>query len=65
MNRCDKPSDSPPAEHPPAAPPATDHEVPLRTSTELMGAHSEIRIAHGDTVYRLRRTAMGKLILTK
>jgi hemin uptake protein HemP len=34
-------------------------------SEELFGAGSEVCIQHGEAVYRLRRTAQGKLILTK
>lgn len=34
-------------------------------SSELFGGAQEIEIAHGDAVYRLRLTALGKLILTK
>lgn len=43
--------------------------APLRRlqSTDLFGpgAGPEIEIEHGDAVYRLRRTSLGKLILTK
>ena len=34
-------------------------------STELFGPSREIEIEHGQAVYRLRLTALGKLILTK
>jgi len=34
-------------------------------STELLGSAQEIEIEHGQAVYRLRLTALGKLILTK
>ena len=34
-------------------------------SQALLGAAQEVEIAHGLDVYRLRRTALGKLILTK
>ena len=34
-------------------------------SAELLGANQEIEIEHGPAVYRLRQTALGKLILTK
>lgn len=34
-------------------------------SRELLGAASEIEIAHRSQTYRLRRTSLGKLILTK
>ena len=35
------------------------------TSEQLFADFPEVQIAHGDAVYRLRRTALGKLILTK
>lgn len=34
-------------------------------STELFGPLHEIEIEHGQAVYRLRLTSLGKLILTK
>lgn len=34
-------------------------------SRQLFGPHAEVTIAHGDAVYRLRITSLGKLILTK
>jgi hemin uptake protein HemP len=34
-------------------------------SAELFDGEQQIEIEHGDAVYRLRRTALGKLILTK
>jgi hemin uptake protein HemP len=34
-------------------------------STELFGPELEIEIEHGQAVYRLRQTSLGKLILTK
>lgn len=34
-------------------------------SVELFGPHQEIEIEHGSAIYRLRQTALGKLILTK
>jgi len=34
-------------------------------STELFGHLHEIEIEHGQSVYRLRLTSLGKLILTK
>lgn len=34
-------------------------------SDELFGAAAEVQIVHGAQVYRLRKTALGKLILTK
>lgn len=47
----------------PAASPASRR--PRWTSSELFGAADEIEIEHGDAVYRMRITSMGKLILTK
>jgi hemin uptake protein HemP len=34
-------------------------------SADLFGPLHEIEIEHGQAVYRLRRTSLGKLILTK
>jgi hemin uptake protein HemP len=34
-------------------------------SAELFGPMQEIEIEHGQAVYRLRLTSLGKLILTK
>jgi hemin uptake protein HemP len=34
-------------------------------SAELFGAGQEVEIEHGQAVYRLRLTSLGKLILTK
>lgn len=41
--------------------------TPLRrlASSSLLRGDTEIEIAHGPVVYRLRQTALGKLILTK
>ena len=35
------------------------------SSTELLGKQTELLIEHGDSLYRLRVTSQGKLILTK
>jgi hemin uptake protein HemP len=62
--------------HPPAAPhsPAASTcpsaangpgSPPHWHSRQLFGPHAEVSIAHGDAVYRLRVTSLGKLILTK
>jgi hemin uptake protein HemP len=44
-------------------------EVPVRSgeinSQELFQSEREVRIRHGDQTYRLRVTALNKLILTK
>jgi hemin uptake protein HemP len=59
---------------PPAAPspaqaaPAWAAPLPVRriTSASLFqGTHTEVQIEHQQQVYRLRVTALGKLILTK
>jgi hemin uptake protein HemP len=34
-------------------------------SSELLGSAREVAIEHGGQIYRLRLTALGKLILTK
>ena len=34
-------------------------------SAELFGNNQEIEIEHGGSCYRLRQTALGKLIMTK
>jgi hemin uptake protein HemP len=39
--------------------------VPRLRSVELFGPHKEILIEHQAQLYRLRLTALGKLILTK
>lgn len=59
--------------HPPQAPSAAD--APAATvrsaaprvvcSQSLFDGASELQIEHRGTLYRLRQTAMGKLILTK
>jgi len=44
-------------------------EVPVRSgeinSQDLFQSEREVRILHGDQTYRLRVTALNKLILTK
>jgi hemin uptake protein HemP len=40
------------------------HRAPIRSS-ELFGEAVEVLIEHHAQVYRLRRTSLGKLILTK
>lgn len=59
-----------PAAVPPVKPPAlpaTRSGAGSRRwrSAELFGQASEVEIEHGQAVYRLRRTSLGKLILTK
>ncbi len=50
----------------PAAPPVQPGEVPQRIDSALLlrGAN-ELLIDHHGVLYRLRQTALGKLILTK
>jgi hemin uptake protein HemP len=50
-------------ELPGAAPGAT--APPRWRSADLLGSGQEIEIEHGESVYRLRLTSLGKLILTK
>jgi len=45
--------------------PARAANVRSITSEQLFGEFPEVQIAHGDAVYRLRQTSLGKLILTK
>lgn len=39
--------------------------IPRFAFDSLCAGNSEILITHGDAVYRLRQTSLGKLILTK
>jgi hemin uptake protein HemP len=45
--------------------PARAANVRSITSEQLFAEFPEVQIAHGDAVYRLRQTSLGKLILTK
>ena len=45
--------------------PAGAPKVRVLTSEQLFDGFPEVQIAHGDAVYRLRQTSLGKLILTK
>ena len=47
------------------AAPARMAHVRSITSEQLFADFPEVQIAHGDAVYRLRQTSLGKLILTK
>lgn len=50
----------------PATPPRRSPAEPVRTtSAALFKGAREIEIDHGGAIYRLRQTALGKLILTK
>jgi hemin uptake protein HemP len=61
---CGSPPVPVPAQHPAqaATPPARARRW---RSDELIGAGKEVEISHAGAVYRLRVTALGKLILTK
>jgi hemin uptake protein HemP len=50
-----------------AAIPAPARVAPVRSigSEQLFAGFPEVQITHGDAVYRLRQTSLGKLILTK
>ena len=65
-------SPAPPAQHATRAPAAsTAQPVPaaaprrIRSDALFEGTAVEIEIEHQQQVYRLRRTSLGKLILTK
>jgi hemin uptake protein HemP len=54
----------------PASPPASRGPGPSQgrprwRSAELLGSAQEVEIEHGQAVYRLKLTSLGKLILTK
>jgi len=51
--------------HGDAGPPSPGPRVRLITSTQLLAGFPEVQIVHGDAIYRLRQTSLGKLILTK
>lgn len=53
------PADRADAQRPRSAP------QPRLHSDDLFVAGPVVEIAHGDAIYRLRRTSLGKLILTK
>jgi len=48
-----------------AAPRPASSTCPQWDSRTLLGQAEQAEIHHGDQVYRLRLTALGKLILTK
>jgi hemin uptake protein HemP len=56
----------PPVEDPqPDAPRPKPNARRSYISEQLFGEHTEVEILHRDATYRLRLTALGKLILTK
>jgi len=48
-----------------AAPTAATEPRPRVASTDILHGSSEVEIDHRGTLYRLRVTSLGKLILTK
>lgn len=69
---CPAPPPTPAAQRASASPAAQASGRPPTTvssrrwrSADLFGPTQEIEIEHGESVYRLRRTSLGKLILTK
>jgi hemin uptake protein HemP len=62
----DRDRDTPPASAR-AAPcePANTAHPRQWASQDLFGEHTEVQIHHAGLCYRLRKTALGKLILTK
>lgn len=54
---------------PPRSPPGVAARAPVPTvriaSAQLFGGAAEVQIEHHGAVYRLKQTALGKLILTK
>jgi hemin uptake protein HemP len=48
-----------------APPPRPGRGVRRLPSASLLSGDPEVEIEHGEAVYRLRLTALGKLILTK
>jgi len=55
----------PQAPEPRPAEPAAQAEVLRISSQQLLAGAKEVQIEHHGTLYRLRQTALGKLILTK
>jgi hemin uptake protein HemP len=54
-----------PATGTPAAASPAEAGTRRLSSAELLGSARELQISHGDALYRLRLTSLGKLILTK
>jgi hemin uptake protein HemP len=48
-----------------AAAPAVSAPRPRVASTDILRGNAEVEIDHRGTLYRLRVTSLGKLILTK
>lgn len=60
-------TDSPEPIHAPLEPSRDPLQPPVArlNSRDLLRDRPEVEIVHGEQVYRLRLTALGKLILTK
>jgi hemin uptake protein HemP len=56
---------TPPPKAIPAPPPADAPKTVRVTSAQLFAGAVEVQIDHFGATYRLRQTALGKLILTK
>ena len=54
-----------PAQQPAPSSPASPQEVQRISSDVLLAGAQEVQIEHHGTLYRLRKTSLGKLILTK
>lgn len=65
MSAVNEPRRAPPTGAPVPTPPAGDARIPRVDSRELLRGHNELEIDHAGHIYRLRRTSLGKLILTK
>ncbi|TAG01386.1 MAG: hemin uptake protein HemP [Betaproteobacteria bacterium] len=51
--------------HPEAALASVQSGIRRTSSESLLGGFAEMQITHNGSIYRLRTTALGKLILTK
>jgi hemin uptake protein HemP len=58
------PKSNNPHPDPDPAAPAADSAPRVLDSAELLGEQGEVLIRHDGRIYRLRRTRLGKLILT-
>lgn len=56
---------TPPSKPIPAPPPAVARKTVRVTSALLFAGAVEVQIDHFGAIYRLKQTALGKLILTK
>jgi hemin uptake protein HemP len=65
MAEHDPHADTPAPHRPEGAPAAGQPAVPALRSETLFAGRTELHIEHRGTLYRLRQTALGKLILTK